>query len=172
MRLPPSRNFTLQRTQLLPLACEELFAFFADPWNLEAITPPWLRFRIVEAPERLGRGSVLRYRLRVFGWPIRWRTEISGWSPPRAFADVQVAGPYPLWEHEHRFTGVAGGTEIFDHVRYRVPGGPFAPLVHRTFVSRWLDEIFDYRRERLFELLGGGDTARGGRSVSNEPPSA
>ena len=171
MHRPPSPDFTLERAQLLPRRRDELFAFFADPVNLEAITPPWLRFRIVSAPARLERGSILRYRLRIFGWPIRWRTEISAWTPPRAFSDVQVAGPYPLWEHEHRFTSIGTATEVYDHVRYRVPGGPVAPLVHRAFVARWLDEIFDYRRDRLEELLGSG-TARGGTSVSNDAPRA
>ena len=64
-----------------------------------------------------------------------------------------MAGPYPLWEHTHRLTAVAAGTEIFDHVRYRLPGGPLAPLVRRIAVARWLDEIFDYRAARLRELL-------------------
>ena len=66
---------------------------------------------------------------------------------------MQVAGPYPLWEHTHRLTSVPGGTEIFDHVRYRVPGGPLAPLVRRFAVAHWLDAIFDYRTARLRELL-------------------
>ena len=41
----------------------EAFAFFADPRNLEAITPPWLGFRILEAPATLEQGSLLGYRL-------------------------------------------------------------------------------------------------------------
>ena len=72
-----TRDFALERTQVLPRPREEVFAFFADPWNLEAITPRWLEFAIVEAPARLARGSLLRYRLRLFGVPIRWRTEIA-----------------------------------------------------------------------------------------------
>ena len=166
-----ARDFGLERTQVLPRPPGEVFAFFAEARNLEAITPAWLRFRILEAPERLGRGAALRYRLRLFGAPIGWRTEIAGWAPPRGFTDVQVAGPYPLWVHEHRFTPADGGTEVYDHVRYRVPGGPLAPLAQRLFVRGWLDEIFDYRRDRLAELLGDG-TGRGGTSNSNEPPSA
>ena len=82
-----------------------------------------------------------------------WQTEIAEWRPPRTFTDVQVAGPYPLWEHTHRFTAVAAGTEIFDHVRYRLPGGRLAPLVRRVAVARWLDEMFDYRAARLREML-------------------
>ncbi len=146
------RELTLERTQVVPRPLEETFAFFADARNLEAITPPWLGFRIVEAPRQLERGSLLHYRLRLFGIPIAWRTEISEWRPPRSFTDRQLAGPYPLWEHTHRLNTVRGGTEVHDHVRYRVPGGPLAPLVARV-VRRWLDEIFDYRARRLAELL-------------------
>ncbi len=136
----------------MPLA--EAFAFFADPRNLEAITPPWLRFRIVEAPARLERGAQLHYRLRLFGVPIRWRTRIVDWRPPRSFTDLQLSGPYPLWEHTHRLSPAGGGTEIFDFVRYRLPGGALAPLVQRLAVGRWLDDIFDYRAKRICELLG------------------
>ncbi|MBW3592233.1 MAG: SRPBCC family protein [Actinobacteria bacterium] len=143
----------LERTQLVPRPVDEVFAFFADPANLEAITPPWLRFQIVEAPERLARGSLLRYRLRLFGVPVSWRTEIVGWSAPHAFTDVQLSGPYRLWVHEHRFAPVPSGTEVYDNVRYRVPLDPLGALAHRLFVRRWLDEIFDYRAERLHELL-------------------
>ncbi|MDQ4081753.1 MAG: SRPBCC family protein [Actinomycetota bacterium] len=153
MSRAPVRDFELERTQVVRRPPGDVFAFFADPWNLEAITPAWLRFRIVEAPAELARGSLLRYRLRLFGVPIGWRTEIADWRPPRSFTDVQLAGPYPLWEHTHRFTPVADGTKVYDHVRYRVPGGPLAPLAQRLFVGRRLDEIFDYRALRLGELL-------------------
>jgi ligand-binding SRPBCC domain-containing protein len=150
----PSRDFELERTQVLPRPREDVFAFFADPRNLEAITPTWLRFRILDAPEALERGSLLRYRLRLFGWPVLWRTEIAVWAPPRAFTDVQLSGPYRLWEHAHRFSPVPGGTEVYDHVRYRVPDGPVASLVQRLLIRPRLAEIFDFRRDRLAELLG------------------
>jgi ligand-binding SRPBCC domain-containing protein len=137
----------------VPRPLDESFQFFADPWNLEAITPTWLRFRIVRAPEAIVEGSTLCYRLRLFGVPVAWRTEIVDWSPPRAFTDLQRRGPYPLWAHTHRFAEANGGTAITDEVRYRVPGGPVEPLVH-AIVRRWLDAVFDYRAERLRELLG------------------
>jgi ligand-binding SRPBCC domain-containing protein len=145
---------TLERTQVVPRTLRETFAFFADPRHLESITPDWLRFEIVEVPAELARGALLRFRLRLFGVPIAWRAEISEWRPPRTFVDTQLDGPYRLWVHAHRFAPVAGGTEIYDHVSYRLPGGPLAPAVHRVAVGRWLDEIFAYRARRLRELLG------------------
>jgi ligand-binding SRPBCC domain-containing protein len=148
-----ARDPLLERTQVFPRAPDEVFEFFSDAWNLEAITPDWLRFRIVSAPRRLERGSLIRYSLRLFGVPIQWKTEIVDWREPRTFTDLQVEGPYPLWVHTHRFTSVPGGTEVYDAVRYRVPGGPLAPVV-AVIVRRWLDGIFDYRQKRLAELLG------------------
>ena len=147
-------HHTLRRTQVVATPLEETFAFFADPHNLEAITPPWLRFRIVEAPAHLERGALLRYRLRLFGVPIGWLTEIRAWDPPGEFTDVQMRGPFQLWEHRHRLTAIGNGTEITDEVRYRLFLGPLGELVRRVVVGRWLDSIFDYRARAVAEWFG------------------
>ena len=151
----------LERTQVVPVAIDDAFAFFADARNLERITPPWLGFRIVEAPEQLAVGARLRYRLTLFGIPIRWRTEIVEWNPPRGFVDVQRRGPFLLWEHAHRLRTVEGGTEIYDHVRYRLFLGPLGALVRRLLVRGWVEGIFDYRAREVPGLL---------RAVPAEPP--
>lgn len=142
-----ARDRVLERTQVVGAPLEEVWAFFADPANLEAITPPWLRFRILEAPAELAEGVSLRYGLSLFGVPIGWRTEITRWAPPRSFVDEQVDGPYRLWVHAHRLSSVPGGTEVHDHVRWRAPAGS-------VLVQRWLDGIFDFRAERTRDLLG------------------
>lgn len=144
----------LERSQVVPVELEEAFAFFADARNLEAITPPWLRFRIVEAPQTLEQGSLLVYRLRLFGLPISWRTEIADWRPPFGFTDVQLAGPYRRWEHTHRLRSVDGGTEIYDHVLYRLPYEPLSGLLAAVTVRPWLDAIFDYRETATRRQLG------------------
>ena len=135
----------LERSQVVPVDVDEAFAFYADAWNLEAITPPWLRFRILEAPRALERGSLLVYRLRLFGLPIRWSTEIVEWRPPFGFTDVQLTGPYRRWEHTHQLKRVDGGTEIRDHVVYRLPYEPFTGVLAPVTVRPWLTAIFDYR---------------------------
>jgi uncharacterized protein len=101
----------------------------------------------------LERGSLLRYRLRLFGVPVRWLTEIDDWRPPRTFTDVQLEGPYRRWVHTHRLAPVADGTEIYDHVAYRLPFEPLASLLAPLTVQRWLDAIFDYRERRIEALL-------------------
>jgi ligand-binding SRPBCC domain-containing protein len=146
------REFTLQTELWLPRPRREVFPFFADARNLEALTPAWLKFEVLTpAPVELCRGALIDYRIRVHGLPIRWRTEIAEWDPPRQFVDVQLRGPYTLWHHTHTFEERDGGTLCRDRVRYRPRGGA---LIHWLFVRRDVERIFQYRQQRLAARFG------------------
>ena len=139
----------------LPQPLEEVFGCFSDASNLEAITPPWLHFKIVTpSPISMHQGALIDYRLRLRIFPIRWRTLIHRWQPPHRFTDTQLRGPYLLWYHEHTFEERDGGTFMRDRVRYRVAGWLLEPLIHRWFVRRDLERIFQYRQQKIQELLG------------------
>jgi ligand-binding SRPBCC domain-containing protein len=139
----------------LPLPPEEVFPFFGDALNLEAITPPWLGFRVVTpGPIEMAAGAGIEYRLRLHGIPIRWRTTIAVWDPPHRFVDVQLGGPYRMWHHTHDFEPAAdGGTLMRDTVRYALPFGPLGAAAHRLLVRRDLEAIFDYRREAVLHKV-------------------
>jgi ligand-binding SRPBCC domain-containing protein len=138
----------------VPRARAEVFAFFANAENLEAITPPELRFEIATpVPIRIGEGTRIEYRLRLFGVPFTWASLISEWDEGSAFVDEQVRGPYAFWVHQHAFFDAPGGTRVEDRVRYRLPLFPLGELAH-PLVRRQLGRIFDYRATRLRELLG------------------
>jgi ligand-binding SRPBCC domain-containing protein len=146
----------LAREQRLPGPPESVFPFFADAHNLEAITPPWLGFRVVTAqPIDMRPGALIEYRLRLHGLPLRWRTRIAVWDPPHRFVDVQLSGPYTLWHHTHDFEpdGDGGGTIMRDTVRYALPLGPLGELAHRALVRRDLAAIFDFREHAIRTAL-------------------
>jgi ligand-binding SRPBCC domain-containing protein len=146
---------TFSRDQILPGAPDDVFEFFADAHNLEAITPPWLGFRVVTpAPIRMAPGTLIEYRLRLHRVPVRWLTRIEVWEPGRRFVDVQLRGPYRLWHHTHAFEPHGEGTCVRDVVRYRLPLGPLGRLVHAAVVRRDLERIFDFRREAVARALG------------------
>jgi ligand-binding SRPBCC domain-containing protein len=148
-------DHVLTREQILPGEPDEVFAFFADAANLEAITPPWLRFRIVTpGPIRMAPGTLIEYRLVLHRIPVRWLTRIELWEPGACFVDVQVRGPYRSWRHTHRFEAHPEGTLVRDTVRYALPLGLLGRTAHRAFVRRDLEHIFDFRRAAVARRLG------------------
>jgi ligand-binding SRPBCC domain-containing protein len=133
----------------LPQSREKVFAFFSDAANLDAITPPWLKFHTVTPrPIDLHLGTLIDYKLRIHGFQLRWRSEITAWEPPSRFVDEQVRGPYRLWIHEHTFAERDQGTVVTDCVHYAVP---FDWLVHRILVRPDVEQIFAYRTKKLRE---------------------
>lgn len=148
------REYTKQATVFLSRPIDEVFAFFSDASNLQRITPPMLNFRILTpTPIDMGEGTRIDYSIRIRGVPVKWRTLISAWQPPYRFVDEQLRGPYVQWVHEHTFEEIDGGTLCRDRVRYVVPGGPVAPLVHKLFVKKDVDRIFNYRLRVMLDIF-------------------
>lgn len=146
--------FELTARAALARPRSEVFAFFGDAANLEALTPPWLGFEIrTPRPIAMGQGALIDYRISLRGIPVSWRTEITHWEPPHRFVDEQLRGPYRLWVHEHTFEEQPDGTTLAaDRVRYAVLGGR---LVNRLLVERDLRKIFAFREAKMSELFGG-----------------
>jgi ligand-binding SRPBCC domain-containing protein len=146
--------------QLVPLPREAVFAFFSEPSNLEAITPSWLRFRIVSrSTAEIEEGTELTYRLRIRGLQMTWRSRIDEWRPNERFVDVQLKGPYAKWHHTHSFHDHEEGTLIRDRVIYCLPLGKLGHWIGGRFVASDVRKIFAYRTARTAELLqaAGGD---------------
>jgi ligand-binding SRPBCC domain-containing protein len=146
-------TFRLATELYLPHSREKVFEFFANPQNLDRLTPPWLKFKILTPPAAaMTEGKILDYRLRLRGIPIRWQSKITAWEPPRRFVDQQIKGPYSLWIHEHLFEEKDGGTLVRDNVKYAVLGGR---IVQKLLVAPDLGSIFKYRHQVLQQLFDG-----------------
>lgn len=148
------RLHRLERAMRVERPSDEVFAFFADASNLEAITPTFLRFRILTpTPIELRPGARIDYALSFFGVPLRWRTRITAWEPGARFVDEQEAGPYALWRHTHTFEPEGEATLVRDVVEYAMPLGLLGRIAHALFVERALRRIFDFRRDAIARLL-------------------
>jgi ligand-binding SRPBCC domain-containing protein len=144
----------LEREQIIRRPREEVFTFFADAANLERITPPELRFHIITPqPIDIRKGALIDYRLKLRGFPVRWKTEITEWNPPHRFTDTALQSPYKQWIHLHTFEeGATGETIMRDVVRYRLPLEPLGDIAH-FYVKKELNYIFDYRRKVIEEIF-------------------
>jgi uncharacterized protein (TIGR01777 family) len=132
---------------------EENFTFFAAAENLERITPPWLNFRITKkSSETMAAGLLIDYKLKIKGLPIRWRTRIENWNPPKEFVDTQLRGPYNLWHHTHKFERLGKGTLMTDRVIYKMHFWPFGDVA-LPVVSNDVKTIFAYRKKVIEKLF-------------------
>ena len=151
-----SMVYRLKTVQNLPISIEKAWDFLSDPGNLKTITPDYMGFKILEgAEEKMYAGQIIKYIVTpVLGLPLRWVTEITQVEDQKYFVDEQRFGPYSLWHHKHFIKAIPGGVEMIDIVDYKLPLGMLGRIAHPLFVKRQLNQIFNYRYNKLVELFG------------------
>ena len=147
--------YTLHREQIIPAPMERVWAYFATPRNLNEMTPPDMAFEFLHGgDEPMYAGQMIAYKVAILPRVrVRWLTQITHVEQDRRFIDEQRIGPYRLWIHEHRFEPRPNGVFMIDHVSYALPFGPLGDLVHRLYIGRRLEQIFDYRRAKVESLF-------------------
>lgn len=147
--------YELKSSIVLTRPLKEVFQFFSDAGNLEILTPAFLRFEILTpVPIELRPGTLIDYRLKIRGIPVKWQSEITVWEPPHRFVDEQRRGPYRCWIHQHLFREEQAGTRVEDHVQYDHLGGF---LLNRLLVAPDLQKVFDHRQKKLREIFPDPD---------------
>ena len=149
----------LEREIVINTEISKVWEFLATPLNLNELTPSDLDFKIIsELPDKMYNGLMIQYEIRIpmFG-THRWLTEIKHINEGVSFVDEQRIGPYKLWYHQHIIEPTAEKqTRMIDRVTYQLPFGPLGLLVHQLKVKQMLNEIFDFRTQRVYELFGEG----------------
>ena len=148
--------YRFKRRQLLPITLEKAWDFLSDPKNLKLITPEYMGFNIInEEDTEMYAGQIIQYIVTpVLGIPTKWVTEITQVKDKKYFVDEQRFGPYSLWHHKHFIKAIPGGVEMIDIVDYKLPLGILGRIAHPLFVKRQLNQIFNYRYNKLIELFG------------------
>jgi len=151
-----SKTYRLEQEQHIPQARSEVFKFFSDAFNLQKLTPSFLNFKILlPKPIAIKEGTLIDYRIQLFGIPMKWRTRIERFEVDQVFVDTQIRGPYRFWHHTHTFEDQGDGTIMRDVVVYRLPFGVLGTIAHALFVRRTLETIFRFRYNALAQLMEG-----------------
>jgi ligand-binding SRPBCC domain-containing protein len=146
----------LNYKQKLPVSLEKAWDFFSSPKNLKIITPPYMGFDIKsDVSEKMYEGMVISYIVRpLLNIPVKWVSKITKVEEPFMFIDEQLKGPYKIWEHKHKFKEIEGGIEAEDIIDYKLKPVFISKLVNIITVRKRLEEIFDFRRNKLEEMFG------------------
>jgi len=151
--------YELNKTQFINQPIDVVFNFFSKPENLALITPSKLAFKILTpTPITINKGTLIDYTIRLMGFPVHWRTLITKYNPPYEFVDEQIKGPYLFWHHTHTFKAVNGGSEIKDKVRYSIPMGYLGQFIHKIWIKKDLEKIFEYRKAVIDKLFNQSDS--------------
>ena len=148
--------YTFHKKQLLPITVDEAWEFLSNPANLKIITPDSMSFNIIGGVDRpMYAGQIIQYIVTpILGIKTTWVTEITHVVDKEYFVDEQRFGPYALWHHKHFIKPIEGGVEMEDIIDYKVPFGWLGEIVQPFLVKPKLNEIFNYRKEKLEELFG------------------
>ncbi|MFD2541740.1 cell division inhibitor [Lacinutrix gracilariae] len=148
--------YTLHKKQKLPISVDTAWQFLSDPKNLKVITPDYMSFNILSGADRpMYAGQIIQYIVTpILGIKTKWVTEITHKVNKHYFVDEQRFGPYALWHHKHFIKEIEGGVEMEDIIDYKVPFGFIGQLVQLFLVKPKLNEIFEYRKEKLESLFG------------------
>ncbi|MBR9921660.1 MAG: SRPBCC family protein [Bacteroidetes bacterium] len=148
--------YQLRKVQKLPIDIKKAWDFFSSPANLAVITPDEMGFIVkTELPEKMYAGMMIEYTVKpLLGIPLTWVTEITHVEEGRYFVDEQRTGPYAIWHHQHFFEEIPGGVKMTDIIDYQLPLAPFGNFLHKPLVRPKLEQIFDYRWNKLIELFG------------------
>lgn len=148
--------YTLHKTQKIPVSLNEAWNFISTPKNLAVITPPSMGFVTLSGDDKeMFAGQIIHYHVSpLLGLKMEWVTEITHVEDKRFFVDEQRFGPYKFWHHKHFLKEIPGGVEMEDIIHYKLPMGILGKIVHPFMVKPKLEEIFEYRKNKLIELFG------------------
>lgn len=147
--------YSLERAQIIDTSLVRAWDFLKNPANLNSITPDDLHFRIISpVPERMFNGLLIEYRITIPCFGTRtWIAEIKHIHEHKSFVDEQRLGPYKFWYHYHELQTTEEGVKIIDRVHYALPFGIFGQFLHRLFIRRMLERIFNFRTQKLAEII-------------------
>lgn len=147
-------EMTLKKYQWVSKSPKEVFKFFSNEKNLETITPESLNFKVLKkSTSELREGTLIDYKLKVHGIPMKWQSRIESYTELESFVDEQVSGPYAKWHHTHDFIPVGAGTLMRDKVIYKVPMGFIGQIFSGAFIRRDLNNIFNFRKTKINQIF-------------------
>ena len=132
---------------------EDLWAWHARPGAFERLAPPWDRVEVVARSGTVEDGTL---EMRVPGPPgfRRWLARMGDAEPGRRFVDVQEAGPFRAWRHEHHMAPDGPDASVLrDAIRYAMPFPPFGGWFGGPMVRRMLPRLFRFRHARTRDDL-------------------
>jgi ligand-binding SRPBCC domain-containing protein len=150
--------YQIRKQQIIKASIDEVWDFISSPKNLKEITPDYMGFNVTSAslPEKMYPGMIITYKVKpLAGIPMTWVTEITHIEEGKFFIDVQRAGPYSLWHHQHFIEQLKEGVLMTDIVSYCPPFAFLGAIINTIIIRKQLNFIFSYREKAISKIFHG-----------------
>ena len=137
----------VKETLLHGVTAHDVWTWHSLPGAFERLAPPWQEIDVEDPGDGVADGSRTLLHLKKAGLTLRWLAEHRNVEPPHGFDDVQISGPFRVWEHKHHFLEHPEGCLLRDEIRYALPLGAIGHLLGSRSVAADLDRLFRYRHE-------------------------
>ncbi len=124
----------------------EVYRWHTRPGAFERLSPPWEQVRVTRRTGLVEEGSQVELSVPAGPFRLRWLLEHFNIEPGKQFCDRSLDGPFPHWEHFHRF--IPQGEEIClleDRIEYVPPLGRAGALLGAKLIRAKLEKLFAYR---------------------------
>jgi len=150
---------------------ENVWNFYTNPYNLERITLPRMRLRVVRADSPMRQGARILMSVHIGPFPMHWESLITDFEPMRRFTDSQVHGPFSRWTHTHEFEADgAAATQIRDIIHLELPLGLLGQAAGLSFMERELEALFAWREQAVRHILSQSNPNTNPDPAPNPPP--
>lgn len=154
-----------ERTTTVKAPIAEVARFHSNSDGFKALAPPLVPMKIHRADDPLGEGSRLDFTMWLGPVPVYWESQIQDVSE-QGFTDIQLAGPFQLWEHRHAFEAVDENTTIIhDRIHAKIASQPIKQI---KSLMMWLGLpiLFVWRYYRTRQSLEKNNGENMDRSTS------
>jgi uncharacterized protein len=146
--MPNCSRFSKKSRFTVPVS--DLFQWHCRPGAILRLSPPWDPLTIVRADGGIHAGANVRMKMKAGPFDFAWHARHTEYLENEIFRDVQIKGPFALWEHTHCFSpDTDHACFLEDVIDYRLPLYPFSHWVLDRFVREKLARIFEWRHRTL-----------------------
>lgn len=129
---------------------DRVFKWHARDGAIIRLTPPWAPLKMISRKgSGIDKGVKVVFQIKIAGIPMKWKARHIEYKKNEIFKDIQVKGPFSVWEHTHRFTPEGEGrTVMSDEVKFKLPFGWLSRPFYR-YAKKEIDRMFQYRHRVL-----------------------
>jgi len=145
-------KFKFEKSVVIKAGLRELFNFHLNTQNITIISSPFPVIEKIEMSSNpLKTDSTVSLLLNFLIFRQNWIMKISEVKPFEVVTDIQVKGPFKVWEHKHIFEGTKAGVKMTDNIIFSPPWGVIGlltlPLLYLQLYLMFSDR---HRRTRNF----------------------